>query len=183
MDIDFIIDGAAVASDRRATFDRQDPVTRPVATTAAAATLADVERVVASAAKAFASWSETGPNARRALADEGRRPDGEPHGRFRQADAGGDRRDRALGRLQRPSCGRHPARGRFARPRRSPARSSPPTSPASCPWRSASRSAWCSAWHRGTRPSSSVPAPSRPRSPAAIPSCCAPRRSAPAPIT
>ena len=67
MDIDFIIDGAAVASSTHATFDRHDPVTKKVATTAAAASLDDVARVVASAEKAFASWSETGPNARRAL--------------------------------------------------------------------------------------------------------------------
>ena len=65
--IDFIIDGAPVASERGATFDRRDPMTAAVATRAAAATLADVETVVASAAKAFVSWSETGPNARRTL--------------------------------------------------------------------------------------------------------------------
>ena len=65
--IDFIIDGAPVASERGATFERRDPITAAVATTAAAATLADVEKVVASAAKAFASWSQTGPNTRRTL--------------------------------------------------------------------------------------------------------------------
>ncbi len=65
--IDFIIDGAPVASEHGATFDRRDPMTADVATTAAAATLADVETVVASAAKAFQSWSQTGPNTRRAL--------------------------------------------------------------------------------------------------------------------
>ena len=65
--IDFIIDGAPVASERGATFDRRDPVTAAVVTRAAAATLADVETVVAAAAKAFESWSQTGPNARRAL--------------------------------------------------------------------------------------------------------------------
>ena len=64
---DFIIDGAPVASEHGATFDRRDPMTATVATTAAAATLADVETVVASAAKAFETWSETGPNTRRAL--------------------------------------------------------------------------------------------------------------------
>ena len=67
MDIDFIIDGAAVASEHGATFERRDPVTKAIASTAAAASLADVEKVVASAAKAFAAWSETGPNTRRAL--------------------------------------------------------------------------------------------------------------------
>ncbi len=67
MDIGFIIDGAPAASDRGATFERRDPVTKAVATTASAATLADVDRVVASAAHAFSSWSQTGPNTRRAL--------------------------------------------------------------------------------------------------------------------
>jgi acyl-CoA reductase-like NAD-dependent aldehyde dehydrogenase len=47
MDIDFIIDGKPAR--------------------AAAASLADVETVVASAARAFITWSETGPTARRAL--------------------------------------------------------------------------------------------------------------------
>lgn len=65
--IDFIIDGAPVASEHGATFDRRDPMTAAVATRAAAATLADVETVVASAARAFESWSETGPNTRRTL--------------------------------------------------------------------------------------------------------------------
>ena len=65
--IDFIIDGAPVASEHGATFERRDPMTAAVATTAAAATLADVDTVVASAAKAFESWSETGPNMRRTL--------------------------------------------------------------------------------------------------------------------
>ncbi len=67
MKIGFIIDGEAVDAASGATFDRKDPVTGAVATTAAAAGLADVEAVVASAAKAFESWSETGPSERRAL--------------------------------------------------------------------------------------------------------------------
>src|SRR5580692_5580618 len=46
---------------------RKDPMTGKVATRAAAATLADVEKVVAAAAKAFEAWSETGPSVRRAL--------------------------------------------------------------------------------------------------------------------
>ena len=67
MHIDFIIDGAAAKAEGGATFERRDPVTGDVATTAAAASLADVERVCAAAAKAFETWSETGPGERRAL--------------------------------------------------------------------------------------------------------------------
>ncbi|SHG53243.1 Acyl-CoA reductase [Kaistia soli DSM 19436] len=67
MKIGFIIDGEAADAASGATFDRKDPVTGAVATSAAAAGLADVDAVVASAAKAFESWSETGPSERRAL--------------------------------------------------------------------------------------------------------------------
>ncbi|MDQ0473918.1 aldehyde dehydrogenase [Labrys wisconsinensis] len=67
MTFDFIIDGAASGAEGGATFERLDPVTGAVATRAAAATLADVERVVASASKAFETWSETGPGERRML--------------------------------------------------------------------------------------------------------------------
>jgi vanillin dehydrogenase len=42
-------------------------MTGKLATRAAAANLADVEKVVAAAAKAFETWSETGPSVRRAL--------------------------------------------------------------------------------------------------------------------
>jgi acyl-CoA reductase-like NAD-dependent aldehyde dehydrogenase len=67
MDIDFIIDGNPVCADGGGTFERHDPVTSERVTRTAAAGLADVETVAASAAKAFVSWSETGPSARRAL--------------------------------------------------------------------------------------------------------------------
>jgi acyl-CoA reductase-like NAD-dependent aldehyde dehydrogenase len=67
MDVGFIVDGAPADAEGGAIFERKDPVTGKVATRAAAATLADVEKVVDSAAKAFPSWSETGPGARRAL--------------------------------------------------------------------------------------------------------------------
>jgi vanillin dehydrogenase len=65
--IAFIIDGEAVDAGNGATFDRKDPMTGQVATITAAAGVADVDRVVAAAAKAFEAWSETGPSARRAL--------------------------------------------------------------------------------------------------------------------
>jgi acyl-CoA reductase-like NAD-dependent aldehyde dehydrogenase len=67
IDINFIIDGKPVRADGGGTFERFDPVTGEMATRAAAAGLVDVESAVASAAKAFVAWSETGPNARRAL--------------------------------------------------------------------------------------------------------------------
>jgi vanillin dehydrogenase len=67
MNIDFIIDGLPAAATGGGTFQRHDPMTGAVATTAAAASRPDVATVVASAAKAFPGWSETGPNTRRAL--------------------------------------------------------------------------------------------------------------------
>lgn len=67
MEIDFIIDGKAARSSDDRTFERFDPVTGELATRAAAASLTDVETVVASAAKAFTTWSETGPTTRRTL--------------------------------------------------------------------------------------------------------------------
>src|SRR5580693_5202233 len=50
-----------------ATYERKDPMTGKVATRAAAATLADVDKVVAAASGAFETWSQTGPGLRRAL--------------------------------------------------------------------------------------------------------------------
>jgi vanillin dehydrogenase len=67
MRVDFIIDGAAVAATSGATFTRRDPVTGAVATEAAAASEADVAKVVEAAHRAFRAWSETGPGERRAL--------------------------------------------------------------------------------------------------------------------
>jgi acyl-CoA reductase-like NAD-dependent aldehyde dehydrogenase len=49
------------------TFDRLNPVTGEVATTASAATVADANAAVEAAAAAFPAWSALGPNARRAL--------------------------------------------------------------------------------------------------------------------
>jgi acyl-CoA reductase-like NAD-dependent aldehyde dehydrogenase len=67
MDISFIIDGEAVNAEKGATFERKDPMTGKVASRAAAATAADVEKVVAAASKAFETWSQTGPGLRRSL--------------------------------------------------------------------------------------------------------------------
>ena len=49
------------------TFDRRNPVTGAVATTIAAASLADVDAACEAAAAAFPAWSALGPNARRAI--------------------------------------------------------------------------------------------------------------------
>ena len=52
---------------RALTFDRINPVTGEIATTAPAATVADANAACAAAAVAFPAWSAIGPNARRAL--------------------------------------------------------------------------------------------------------------------
>lgn len=67
MRVDFIIDGAAVRAASGATFVRKDPVTGAVASEAAAASEADVAKIVEAANRAFPAWSETGPGERRAL--------------------------------------------------------------------------------------------------------------------
>jgi acyl-CoA reductase-like NAD-dependent aldehyde dehydrogenase len=67
MDTQLIISGTESQAADGAMFERIDPVTGEVATRAAAASLADVEKTVAAAAMAFKTWSQTGPGARRAL--------------------------------------------------------------------------------------------------------------------
>ena len=49
------------------TFDRLDPLTGAVASTSPAASVADANAAADAAGAAFTSWSQTGPNARRAL--------------------------------------------------------------------------------------------------------------------
>ena len=58
---------ARLARTEAATFERRNPVTGAVATSAPAATVADAEAVAAAAQAAFPAWSVLGPNARRAL--------------------------------------------------------------------------------------------------------------------
>jgi len=67
MKVDFLIDGASVGAVSGAMFTRHDPVTGKIASQAAAAGAADVEKVVEAASRAFAGWSQTGPGERRAL--------------------------------------------------------------------------------------------------------------------
>lgn len=65
--VDLLIDGKDEKAEGGRSFDRIDPVTGTVAVQAAAAGTADGERAITSAAKAFETWSKTGPNHRRAL--------------------------------------------------------------------------------------------------------------------
>ncbi|RCW66777.1 aldehyde dehydrogenase [Pseudorhodoferax soli] len=66
-DLSMLINGQAVAAENGATFDRRNPLDESLATRAPAATPADAIRAVEAAAGAFPAWSQTGPNARRAL--------------------------------------------------------------------------------------------------------------------
>ncbi len=66
-DLSMLIAGAAVAAERGATFERRNPLDGAVATRAPAASPADAVRAVEAAAKAFESWSRSGPGERRAL--------------------------------------------------------------------------------------------------------------------
>ncbi|RCW20631.1 aldehyde dehydrogenase family protein [Ciceribacter lividus] len=65
--IELLINGKDTPAESGRSYDRLDPVTGEVETTAAAASVADVGRAVASAAKAFEAWSKTGPGERRTL--------------------------------------------------------------------------------------------------------------------
>ena len=67
MDIGLLIGDRDVGAQSGATFERNNPVTGLVATRAAAAGVADAKAAADAAAAAFPAWSETGPNARRAL--------------------------------------------------------------------------------------------------------------------
>ncbi|MHC9087062.1 aldehyde dehydrogenase [Luteimonas sp. RIT-PG2_3] len=62
-----LIGGEYIQAEHGATYERLNPLDGSVATRAAAATVADAVRAADAAQAAFAAWSETGPNARRAL--------------------------------------------------------------------------------------------------------------------
>jgi acyl-CoA reductase-like NAD-dependent aldehyde dehydrogenase len=66
-DTDLLIGGATSAAHDNATFERRNPANGEVATRAAAAQLADVDRAVQAASAAFPAWSALNPGARRAL--------------------------------------------------------------------------------------------------------------------
>lgn len=67
METQLIIDGRDVPAASGATFERRSPVTDAVVTRAAAAGVADAVAAADSAAKAFKSWSRTGPRERRRI--------------------------------------------------------------------------------------------------------------------
>jgi len=67
MNIQLLIGDNDVAAAGGATFQRKDPVTGEVATTAAAGGVADVNKAVEAAAAAFPAWAAMAPTARRAL--------------------------------------------------------------------------------------------------------------------
>lgn len=67
MNIDLLIGGRKVAASGGATFQRKNPVTGEVASTAAAATVADAVAACDAAQAAFPKWSAMGPTARRKI--------------------------------------------------------------------------------------------------------------------
>ena len=67
MSLPLLIGGEGVPATGGRTYDRIDPVTGDVASTAAAASVADALTAVDAAAAAFPDWSRTGPGQRRAL--------------------------------------------------------------------------------------------------------------------
>jgi len=66
-EVSLLIGGKSVAAKDGRSFDRIDPVKQAIATRAAAASVADANLAVESAAAAFDSWSSTGPGLRREL--------------------------------------------------------------------------------------------------------------------
>ena len=66
-DMSMLINGLKVTAEKGATFERRNPLDGTVATRAPAASAADAVMAVEAAAEAFNTWSETGPNERRAL--------------------------------------------------------------------------------------------------------------------
>ena len=60
-----LIGGQAKAASGEGTFERRNPFTGEVATTAAAASVEDAKAAADAAGRAFATWSQTGPGERR----------------------------------------------------------------------------------------------------------------------
>jgi acyl-CoA reductase-like NAD-dependent aldehyde dehydrogenase len=67
MKTELIIDNIPRPAENGATFERRHPVSQEVVTTGAAASVNDAIAAAESAARAFASWSATGPSTRRAI--------------------------------------------------------------------------------------------------------------------
>ena len=66
-EVNLLIDGKTVPASSGATFERRSPLSHEVVCQAAAASEADARAAVEAAARAFAEWSQTGPNERRTL--------------------------------------------------------------------------------------------------------------------
>src|SRR4051812_29927345 len=67
MNVNLLIKGQDQPADSGKVFERLNPLTRQVASSAAAATVSDADAAVAAAAAALPGWSRLGPNARRDL--------------------------------------------------------------------------------------------------------------------
>ncbi len=67
MNTSLLIAGQDMAATNNRTYERHDPVTGEVATTAAAASVEDALKAARAAAAAYPAWSATGPSERRAL--------------------------------------------------------------------------------------------------------------------
>jgi acyl-CoA reductase-like NAD-dependent aldehyde dehydrogenase len=67
MHTQLIIDNAARPASNGATFERRHPLSGELISTGAAATVEDAKAIAESSAAAFASWSTSGPSARRAI--------------------------------------------------------------------------------------------------------------------
>lgn len=67
MSVQLVIDNRQVDAEGARTFERRNPVSGEVVTTAAAASVADARRACDAAAAAFVSWSRTGPTERRRI--------------------------------------------------------------------------------------------------------------------
>lgn len=67
MNVSLLIGNRDVDAANGATFERRNPMTREIATLAAAATLDDALTAARTARDAFPQWSETGPGERRRL--------------------------------------------------------------------------------------------------------------------
>lgn len=67
MKTELFIDNNDVGASSGSTFERRNPVSGEVVTIAAAATVEDAKRAVASAAAAYQTWSRTGPTERRRI--------------------------------------------------------------------------------------------------------------------
>lgn len=67
MKIDMLLGGESVAASSLKYFERRNPVSGEIVTTAPAATITDVDKSVACASEAYKAWSKVGPGTRRAI--------------------------------------------------------------------------------------------------------------------